>query len=88
MSTIEQQSPMMTISEVAGVLHVHPVTVRRMIARGDLPSVRLGTGVRARVRVDPEDLRAFTTPMKARWSARDWRSTHPEAAARSSAPKP
>lgn len=61
-STIDQQQAMMTISEVAGVLHVHPTTVRRLIARGDLPAARLGTGTRARVRVDPEDLRAFTAP--------------------------
>ena len=74
---------MMTISEVAGVLHVHQTTVRRLIARGDLPSVRLGTGARARVRVDPEDLRTFTTPMKPRWPARDWAATHPDPAARS-----
>jgi excisionase family DNA binding protein len=82
MSMMERQEPLLTVQEVASILRLHPVSVRRLVARGDLPSVRLGTGTRARVRVDPDDLRAFTTPMKARWPARDFLATRTEQAAR------
>jgi excisionase family DNA binding protein len=82
-SVMERQEPLLTIQEVASILRLHPVSVRRLVARGDLPSVRLGTGARARVRVDAADLRAFTTPMRPRHRPRDWNQTRLEAATRS-----
>jgi excisionase family DNA binding protein len=43
---------LLSVTEAADRLHVHPATVRRMIARGDLSAVRVG-----RVwRVDPLEL--------------------------------
>ncbi len=43
---------LLSVTEAATQLHVHPATIRRMIARGDLAAVRVG-----RVwRVDPLEL--------------------------------
>lgn len=36
----------MTVAEVAALLQVHPVTVRRQIQRGRLPAVRIGRRIR------------------------------------------
>lgn len=46
---------MLTLKEVAGYLHVVPLTVYRMIDRGDLPAVKVG-----RVwRISKQDLQAY-----------------------------
>jgi excisionase family DNA binding protein len=42
----------LTVAQAAERLQVHPETVRRMIRRGDLPFVKVGT----RYRIDPADL--------------------------------
>ncbi len=39
---------LLTVKEVAERLHVHPITVRRLIASGRLPAVRIGRAVRVR----------------------------------------
>ena len=36
----------MTVREVATYLRVHPMTVYRLIQRGDLPAIRVGRGWR------------------------------------------
>jgi excisionase family DNA binding protein len=38
--------PLLTINEGAERLHVHPVTLRRMIKRGEIPFLRIGRSVR------------------------------------------
>lgn len=52
MSIIEQQRPLLTIPETAARLNLSEHTVRRRIASGELPAVRLG----ALIRIDPDDL--------------------------------
>lgn len=45
-------SPLLTVTEAAEALSVHPATIRRMIARGEIKAKRVG-----RVwRVDPAEL--------------------------------
>ena len=39
---------LLTVREVAERLHVHPITVRRLIASGRLAAVRIGRAVRVR----------------------------------------
>jgi excisionase family DNA binding protein len=41
-------APLMTVAETATALRVSPKTIRRMIARGELPHVRIGRLVRTR----------------------------------------
>jgi excisionase family DNA binding protein len=76
-STITQQPPYLSVREAAALLGVHQNSIRRYIARGELPACRLGHGARARVRIDPRDLGALTEPMHPRWPVRDWRVDHP-----------
>jgi len=45
------------LSEAARLADVHEDTLRRGIARGELPAIR----VRGRFRISPEDLRTFLT---------------------------
>ncbi len=52
MSITEQQRPLLTIPETAARLNLSEHTVRRRIASGELPAVRLG----ALIRIDPDDL--------------------------------
>lgn len=46
---------LLTVKDVADALKLHPQTVRRMIARGELPA----TKIRGRVRVETQELLAF-----------------------------
>lgn len=55
-------SDLLTVRDVAGLCHLHEVTVRRHIASGRLASVRVGGGVRIR----REDLDAFIKPRSGR----------------------
>lgn len=43
-----ESEALLTVQEVARRLHLHPITVRRMIKAGRLPIVRLGRSVRVR----------------------------------------
>ena len=40
--------PLLTVTDVAEILNLHPRSIRRMIAGGRLPVVRLGGAVRVR----------------------------------------
>jgi excisionase family DNA binding protein len=53
---------LLTTSEAAALLHVHPRTVQRLVERGELGVVRLG----AAVRFDPADVAGLTTRLKRR----------------------
>ena len=55
--------PLLTVPEVADRLRVSVKTVRRRIESGELPAVRIGTGVRAPVRVDGDALEEFLRPV-------------------------
>ena len=49
-----KEDSLMTLREVARFLHVVPLTVQRMIYRGDLPAIKVGSRWRIR-RQDLED---------------------------------
>lgn len=51
---------LLTTGEAAGLLHVHPRTVQRLVERGQLTAIHLG----AAVRFDPNDLVDLTGRMK------------------------
>lgn len=51
---------LLTTGEAAGLLHVHPRTVQRLVERGQLTAIHLG----AAVRFDPRDLADLTGRMK------------------------
>jgi excisionase family DNA binding protein len=51
---------LLTTGEAAGLLHVHPRTVQRLVERGELIAIHLG----AAVRFDPKDLADLTGRMK------------------------
>ncbi len=59
------QPSLLTTSEAADLLHVHPRTVQRIVARGQLSAVRLG----AAVRFDPGDVADLTARLKRREAA-------------------
>jgi len=46
---VYQRVQLFTVSEAADALHLHPSTLRRLIARGDLPVVRIGVSIRLEV---------------------------------------
>ena len=46
---------LLTVREVAEALRVRPVTVYRLVARGEMPAVRVSNAIRVR----PEDLEAY-----------------------------
>lgn len=63
------QSPvppgLLTTTETAALLHVHPRTVQRLVERGQLEAIHLGTAVR----FDPGDVTALTEREKQRAAA-------------------
>ncbi len=48
--------PLLSIPETAEWLGVSVATVRRMIARGEIPALRIGPRL---VRIDPDDVKKF-----------------------------
>jgi excisionase family DNA binding protein len=56
---------LLTTSETAALLHVHPRTVQRLVERGQLEAIHLGTAVR----FDPGDVAALTEREKQRAEA-------------------
>lgn len=55
---------LLTTREAANALHVHPRTIQRLVERGQLSAVRLGTATR----FDPADLADLTDRLKRRAS--------------------
>lgn len=53
---------MLTTDEAARLLHVHPRTVQRLVERGQLEAVHLGSAVR----FDPADVVELTDRLKRR----------------------
>jgi excisionase family DNA binding protein len=53
---IEAGESLMTVAEVADFLRLHPNTVRVKIAAGTIPSIRLGDGPMAPVRIPRDQL--------------------------------
>jgi len=51
---------LLTVRETAQLLRVNPITIRRYIADGRLPAVRVGRAVR----VQREAIEHFTTPIE------------------------
>lgn len=58
-------SGLLTTNETAALLHVHPRTVQRLVERGQLEAIHLGTAVR----FDPGDVAALTEREKQRAAA-------------------
>ncbi len=56
---------LLTTSETAALLHVHPRTVQRLVERGQLEAIHLGSAVR----FDPGDVAALTEREKQRAAA-------------------
>jgi excisionase family DNA binding protein len=51
---------MYSIEEVAKTLRVSQPTIRRLVSRGDLPAVRIGTGrLRPRIVISEVELESF-----------------------------
>jgi excisionase family DNA binding protein len=67
---------LLTVAEAAGFARVSERTVRRRIAVGDLRVVRLGSGPRAPIRIDPDELAAFVQSHPAGEAANLLRSPH------------
>lgn len=59
---------LLTIQETAQLLRVNPITVRRYIAAGRLPAVRVGRGVR----VEKHAAESFATPVEPRGAPPSW----------------
>lgn len=55
-----QMPALLTVSELASYLHIHPKSIYEMAARGELPCVRIG----ARIRFDPRDLDRWVSARK------------------------
>lgn len=56
---LDAYGPLLTVAEVAEVLGLTPVRVRRLIAGGALPAVRVGPGRNARLRVPKATLEKY-----------------------------
>ncbi|MDX6480003.1 MAG: Helix-turn-helix domain [Gaiellaceae bacterium] len=54
--TTAAEPALLTVQEAAEILRVSPMTVYRMIERDELPVIRLSTGPKAGIRIDPEIL--------------------------------
>lgn len=55
---------LISTKEAAKRLGITPLTVRQMIARGELKATRVGSSGRI-IRIDPDDLRAACHPINA-----------------------
>lgn len=63
---------LVTVARAGLILDVHPDTVRRMVTRGDLEAVRLGTGLRAPIRIPMSSIRAALHPLATVGTIRAW----------------
>jgi excisionase family DNA binding protein len=58
----DENGALLTTDEAAALLHVHPRTVQRLVERGQLCAVHLGSAVR----FDPEDVDVLVAEVKRR----------------------
>jgi excisionase family DNA binding protein len=57
MHTFDHQNEgLLTIPEVASRLSVSTSTVRRLVSKGEIPAVRLGSSPASSIRIDPAEL--------------------------------
>jgi excisionase family DNA binding protein len=56
---LREKESLLTVGEVAQRLGQHPETIRRKARDGELPALKLGTGPRARLAFDPDELDAW-----------------------------
>ena len=56
---LREDTNLLTVAETARRLRQSEVTVRRKIADGSLPALKIGTGPRAPIRVDAAELEAW-----------------------------
>lgn len=59
--TVLREARLLTVGEVALRLRQSERTVRDKIASGALPAIKIGTGPRAPIRVDPAGLEEWIT---------------------------
>lgn len=55
-TNLPEQRRLVTIQHAADYLHCAPLTIRRMIARGQLSGFKIGPGPRAPIRVDMNEI--------------------------------
>ena len=60
------ETRLLTVREVAATLRQSERTVREKVASGTLPAVRIGSGPRAPIRVDADELERFIHPERNR----------------------
>lgn len=58
---------LLTVAELAAILSINQLTVRRMVKRGQLTAVRLGRAVR----FDPADVDAFLATVRTTTDSRN-----------------
>lgn len=61
-STTHEEDALLTVEEAARVLRVSPDTVRRRIAAGELPALRVGGSSQAPVRISRSALEDLLRP--------------------------
>lgn len=63
---------LLTAKETAVRLGLTPATIRRKVCAGEIPSVRLGTGPRARIRISADELQDWLdSPLRSAGGASD-----------------
>jgi excisionase family DNA binding protein len=58
-SEVDELKPLLTVRDVALLLGCHPVTVRLIVARGELDVIRLGSSGRPSLRFHPDAVRRY-----------------------------
>jgi excisionase family DNA binding protein len=53
---MQQDSQLLTVREVAAQIGLSKIAVYRKVEAGELPSIRLGDGPKAPIRINPDDL--------------------------------
>ena len=56
---------LLTVTEVAGALHIPKSTIYDLVRRGEIPSVRYGQGKRKRIRIEVGEVEEFVR--RRRW---------------------
>ena len=56
---MRQQTPLLSVGDVALRLRQSPWTIRAKVRDGTLPALRIGNGPRAPIRIDPAELEAW-----------------------------